>query len=92
MGDKARIEKWENRLPDFSKNLQIIGEIGIVHKSGINPHTDDKGFAGMLIGYADQHPKGAYRMINLETNKISVPRDITWLHINLDEYSNSKKI
>ena len=86
MGDKTRNEKWENRLPDFCKKLRVIGEIGVDTKLGIATKIFDRGFSAMLVGYADQHAKGTYRMLNLQTNKISVTKDVTWLNMNLIEY------
>ena len=65
MGEKSRVEKYKNRLPDYTTKLRTMGEIGIVHKSCKSAKYEDKGFASMLIGYSDQHPKGTYRTLNI---------------------------
>ena len=82
MDDKTRNEKWENILPDFVKEMHPIGEIEIVYRSKKSAKIDDKGLATMLVGYADQHSKGTFRMWNLTTRKISITRDVTWLNKN----------
>jgi hypothetical protein len=33
----------------------------------------------MMLRYADNHAKDVYRMLNLETNRILLTRDIIWL-------------
>jgi hypothetical protein len=66
--------------------MHPIGEMGIVNVTGKSPKYIDKGFAGMLVGYADQHSKGTFRMWNIATKKISIARDITWLNKNYTEY------
>jgi hypothetical protein len=33
----------------------------------------------MMLGYTDNHAKDVYRMLNLETNRILLTRDIIWL-------------
>jgi hypothetical protein len=33
----------------------------------------------MMLGYADNHAKDVYRMLNLETNRVPLTRDIIWL-------------
>lgn len=69
----------------------MIGEIGIVHKSGKVSKASDKRRAGILVGYADQHSKGTYWMFMLETHKISVTKDVTWLKMNIKEYEEDKR-
>ena len=33
----------------------------------------------MMLGYADNHAKDVYCMLNLETNRVLLTRDIIWL-------------
>ncbi len=39
MDDKTRNEKWENRLPDFVKEMHPIGEMGIVNQQESHLNT-----------------------------------------------------
>ena len=51
----------------------------------------DKGFDGMMVGYAEDSGAGVYRMYNLKTGKISCTRDIKWLNKSYGEYLKSEK-
>lgn len=77
MGEKNRNKKWENRLPDYAHKLQVIGENGVVQKSVKTSKASDKERASILVGFADQHATGTYRMFILDTHKISVTKDVT---------------
>ena len=49
MGEKTRCESWDGKLPHYCDKLEIIGQIGIVHDSGMHTKVNDKGFAAMLV-------------------------------------------
>jgi hypothetical protein len=87
-GDQLRNEIWNSTIPRYAFNLRIFGEIGIVKKSGILSKLEEKGFEGMFVGYASDHSGEVYRMLNLQSHKISETRDIKWMKMTYDEYMN----
>ena len=41
---------------------------------------DIRGKTGIFVGYADDHAGNIYRLINIQTKKIILSRDIQWLN------------
>ena len=41
-----------------------------------------------MIGYGEDHATGVYRMINLETKRVLITRDIKWMNMNYMKYKN----
>ena len=52
----------------------------MVAKGGMLKKLDNKGFDAMFLGYSDEHANGVCRMMNLNTRKISITRDVKWLN------------
>ena len=88
VGDKLRCEKWNNYIPNYAYGLCKYGEIGIVKHSGIIKKTDNKGYPCAMVGYGEDHATGVYRMLNVETKRVSVTRDIKWMNMNFKRYIN----
>ena len=84
----TREELFTKELPRFSSDLRIFGEIGVVKKSGLTKKTENKGFDAMFIGYCRDRGKKVYRMLNLETRRPIITRDVKWLNINYGEWKN----
>ena len=42
----------------------------------------------MFIGYTNEHPGNVYKMLNLQTHKVLMCRDIQWLNKTYAEYRN----
>ena len=77
---KTRMEHWGMKLPCWSAALQTWGEAGVVtFKQKMRPKMEDKGLTCMLVGYAEDHAKGVYRMWNPTTGGVHEPRDVTWI-------------
>ena len=62
------------------EELKIFGEVGVVTtKDKIQAKLANRGTPCIFVGYAENHSKDVYRMLNLETNAIINSRDIIWL-------------
>ena len=46
----------------------------------------------MFLGYAADHPEDTYRMLNLETKKVIITRDVKWLNKMHNKISKKKRI
>ena len=67
--------------PEYEKYLRTFGEIGIVAvKPGhtIKNKLGNRGITCMFLGYAKDHAGNVYRMLNLQTRKVMLSRDIIW--------------
>jgi Reverse transcriptase (RNA-dependent DNA polymerase)/gag-polypeptide of LTR copia-type/Zinc knuckle len=66
--------------PILQNKLKIFGEVGVVTtKDKIQAKLTNRGTPCIFVGYAENHSKDVYRMLNLETNAIINSRDIIWL-------------
>ena len=45
----------------------------------------------MFVGCPDDHPAGTYRMMSLNTWKVSLSRDVHWLNKSHGEHVNTKR-
>jgi hypothetical protein len=72
----------------MEKNLKIFGEIGIkmmraqVHHEKLN----NKGNECFSVGYEDNHPQDAYRVLDLKNKTIMLTQDARWLGKTYGEY------
>ena len=77
---KTRFEHWNGELPRFVKGLRTWGEAGVVKTRTIaTPKVANRGVQCMMVGYALGHAHDCYRMLNWETKRIHVTRDVIWL-------------
>jgi hypothetical protein len=82
-GEPSPYEKFYNKSPDFEKHLRTFGELGVVTINpgqGIKAKLADRGTTCMFVGYPRDHAGNVYRMLNLQTKKILVTRDVKWLN------------
>ena len=80
--------KQSKRIP----YLRRFGEIGIVKQDdGMINKLHNKGTPAMFVGYALSNPKDTYRMLNLETLKINVTRDVRWLNVKYNAWKARKR-
>ena len=86
--DKLKCETWNIFIPNYAYGWWRYGEIGIVKHSGITKKTENSGFVCSMIGYGDDHSSGVYRMMNIDTKRVSVKRDIKWMNMNYKKYKN----
>ena len=77
---KSPFESLFGAKPILHDNLKIFGEVGVVTtKDKIQAKLTNRGTPCIFVGYAENHSKDVYRMLNLETNSIINSRDIIWL-------------
>jgi hypothetical protein len=73
--------------PILHTSLKIFGEVEVVTtKDKIQAKSTNQKNKCIFVGYAENHSKEGYRMLNLKTNEIIKSRDIIWLkkmHKNL---------
>eukprot|EP00957_Ditylum_brightwellii_P004967 378223-Ditylum_brightwellii.AAC.1 len=64
----------------FAKHLRTWGDAGTVKvKKATIPKLSNKGVQCMFIGYALNHARDCYHMLNLSTMRVMISRDILWL-------------
>jgi hypothetical protein len=86
---KTRVEWYGKAIPKFAKHLRTWGEAGTV-KSGKDGKLGDRGITMIMVGYANHHDGDVYRMLNLDTYRITETRDVIWLFRMYYEISNSE--
>jgi hypothetical protein len=63
--------------PILHFELKIFGEVGVVTtKDKIQSKLTHRGSPCIFVGYAENHSRDVYRMLNLDTNAIIKSRDI----------------
>jgi hypothetical protein len=78
----ASYNAFREKESPFILHLRTFGEIGVVlnhAKRPLKANFDSRGRHCMMLGYADNYAKDAYRMLNLESNRVLLTRDIIWL-------------
>ena len=74
------------KQPNWIDKLKRFGEVGIVKTLKKGNMVANRGLVGMFVGYADDHTQGTYRMMNLDTWKVVLSRDVNWLDISYGDY------
>ena len=77
----------------YSKFLRSFGEMAVTaiyDGKKLRSKLDTRGRKGIFVGYADNHAGNVYRIINIETKKIILRRDIQWLNSFWKEYKKRK--
>jgi hypothetical protein len=71
------------------RNLRQFGEIAILdnhQKRGFHSKLENRGYAALYLGHADNHASDVYRFLNLETKCVVRSRDCTWLNKTYASY------
>jgi hypothetical protein len=77
---KSRVEHFTGVLPNWTSNLRDFGEAETVKtRTGMTPKLDDRGVICMFVGYAKDHPKETYLMLDLTTRMVKTTRDVIFL-------------
>ena len=77
----------------YTKFLRSFGELAVIAISDgkkMRSKLDTRGRTGIFVGYADIHAGNVYRLINIQTKKIILSRDIQWLNSFWKEYKKRK--
>ena len=72
---QTRIKHYGQDIPSWSGFLRTWGEAGTV-KWGKDGKLGDRGITMMFVGYANNHARDVYRMLNPSTWQITQTRDI----------------
>ena len=92
--EKGPYEKFFKKDPPFVRHLRIFGEIGIVAYANrkMRSKFSNKGRTCMFVGYTTKHAGDVYRMLDLDTKRITTSRDIRWLDKSYSEWNKEKPI
>ena len=72
-------------------SLRRFGEIGIAKKGpDIQSKIANPGIAVMYLGHASEHGQEVYRLLNLDTKRVVMSRDVRWLDQNYTNYRKSQ--
>jgi hypothetical protein len=87
-GEKSAYEKFYDKKANYAIYMRTFGEIGIVKNVHQNKvwKLENKGIPAMFCGYAKEHAGNVYKMLNLQTRKIILCRDVQWLGKTYGEY------
>ena len=77
--------------PKWAKKLRTIGEIGIVKGLGRTGKLESRGRGCIMVGYQNMGQERSYRMYNLETRRLLISRNVTWLNQLYGEYAQKIK-
>ena len=72
-------------------HIRHFGEIGIAKKGpDIQSKMANPGIAVMYLGHAKEHGREVYRLLNIETKRVMMSRDVRWLDINYTSYKKQQ--
>jgi Reverse transcriptase (RNA-dependent DNA polymerase) len=72
-------------------SVRQFGEVAIVddwQKRGHRAKLDNRGKPALYLGHAKDHARDVYRFLNLETNRVIMSRDVTWLNKTYATYKD----
>ena len=83
----------KDTFPRYAKQLRRFGEVGIIlNKRGqLKSKMLDRGTLAIMVGYHRQSAEGVYRMLNLDTHKITQTRDVRWTQQMYFEHARTMK-
>ena len=75
-------------------HLKIFGEMGVVkvNYDGMRAKLENKGSTMIFTGYSLKHGSGVFRMMNPQTYKIVITRDVVWLNKMYGVYHNVPEV
>ena len=92
-GEETPHKKFFKTEPSYTSHLRILCEIAVSKDPDtFNNKLEPKGRTCMMLGYAENHSGAVYRLLNLETNKIVLSRDVQWMEKMWDEHMKVKRI
>ena len=92
-GEKCAYEKLKKKMPAYIKDLRTFGEMAVVKDNGskIKGKLKNRGVVAMFVGYSDKHASKVYRFLKLDTNRIIMSRDVTWLNKMYGDYNKKNE-
>ena len=91
-GERSSYEEYYGKKNKILNHLRIFGEAGAVknNKKKLHSKLENRGIVCLFIGYDANHPEDTYRMLNLETKKLIIIRDVKWLKKMYKKRGNEK--
>jgi hypothetical protein len=86
---KSPYDFFYEKANKIEKHLRVFGEMGIVTRSNTTKFKSkiaDCGIPCVFMGYAKDHAPNMYCMLKLDTNAITIMRDIVWINKLYGEY------
>ncbi len=80
--------RFFGEVPPILKSLKIFGSTSYVTKRNIKNKYEKRAFKCMMMGYAQDHASDCYRLLNLESEKIIMSRDVIWDEKLSHEYND----
>ena len=86
---KSPFELFYNKKFKVTNELRTFGEVGVVKSSysSMQSKIKNKGITMLFCGYSLCHGTHVYKMLNLETNRTVITRDIVWLNKTYGEWA-----
>lgn len=86
-------EQLYNYKMKLKNYMRTFGEMGVVKitYSEITSKLKNKGYMMMFIGYILSHGSNVYRILNLQTHRVSVTRDVSWINKMYVDWDNKDK-
>jgi hypothetical protein len=73
-------------------SAKTFGEMVVVaNRNNVKAKLDDRGKTCIWLGYAKDHAIGTYRVYIPKTNKVSLTRDVTFLHESHNDWVADKE-
>ena len=93
-GEKSAYEEYYGSKNKVLHHLRTFEETGVVkdNKKKLHSKLKDRGIVCLFLGYAADHPEDTYRMLNLETKKVIITRDVKWINKMNNKTRNEKRI
>jgi len=89
---KSAYEKFYNKKPKYARNLRTFGEIVVAKDISTSlTKIESRGRVCMFVGYPGNYAHDVFRLVNLQTNRIVLSRDVQWLNVKWAEHKNIRR-
>ena len=84
-GEESPYKRYYGQNPKYFNALRTFGEIAIVkdHSKKLKSKLEDCGRVTIMLGYCKEHSSETYKLLNLNTNKTILLRDICQKYVLL---------
>ena len=81
------------KKPKIIGLFSYFGRIVFVTKQDkFKKQMTDKTFKAIMVGYANNHTRDTYKLYNLETKRVIMPRDIKWEEWKMNDSEETLKM
>ena len=68
--------------PSMIFPYKVFGEMCVARNSGVKAKLENQGSACLWLGYAENHANNTHRVYSLDTEKVHLTQDLTFLREN----------